>query len=199
MLSVRLSRNIATWHQCLALDHGQCPPPSRLQHLSITCSKEIDSRRLLSSISLPRGVHIEVTFNRMTPKLLIDSLLPSPLTPIHDLLTPVTIFRTRDESHGFQVFGNGSSFTLNPPLPTWSALGRHSSYSPSLSFVRYTSVFVTLTSVVRALSQGRVLISASGGSRGPVKIPTPTSSPRSPRSRPAYQGALDWTKNCVPF
>ena len=115
MLSVQLSCNIATWHQCLALDHGQCPPPSRLQHLSITCSKEIDSRRLLSSISLPRGVHIEVTFNRLTPKLLIDSLLPSPLTPIYDLLTPVTIFRTRDESYGFQVFGNGSPFTLNPP------------------------------------------------------------------------------------
>ena len=51
----------------------------------------------------------------MTPKLLIDSLLPSPLTPIHDLLTPVTIFRTRDESYGFQVFGNGSPFILNPP------------------------------------------------------------------------------------
>jgi len=89
---------------------------SRLQHLSITCSKEIDSRRLLSSISLPRGVHIEVTFDRLTPKLLIDSLLPSPLpTPIHDLLTPITILKTRDESHGFQVFGNGSSFTLNSP------------------------------------------------------------------------------------
>jgi len=88
---------------------------SRLQHLSISCSKEIDSRRLLSSISLPRGVNIEVTFDRLTPKLLIDSLLPSPLTPIHDLLTPITILKTRDESHGFQVFGNGSSFTLNCP------------------------------------------------------------------------------------
>jgi len=77
--------------------------------------KAIDSRRLLSSISLPRGAHIEVTFDHPAPELLIDAFLPSPLTPIHDLLTPITIFKTRNESHGFQVFGNGSSFTFNSP------------------------------------------------------------------------------------
>ena len=59
-------------------------PLPRLQHLSITCSKAIDSRGLLSSISLPRGVHLEVEFtpNQPPPTSPHFSLHPQRLSKI---------------------------------------------------------------------------------------------------------------------
>ena len=87
-------------------------PLSRLQHLSITCSKAIDSKGLLSCISLPRGVHIEVTSTHTDPDTLLGSFLPSSLTPIHDLLAPITTIKTQLDPQEFQVFGNGSSYTF---------------------------------------------------------------------------------------
>ena len=87
-------------------------PLSHLRHLSITCSKAIDSKGLLSCISLPRGVHIEVTSTHTDPDALLGSFLPSPLTPIHNLLAPITTIKTQLDPQEFQVFGNGSSYTF---------------------------------------------------------------------------------------
>ena len=86
-----------------------------LQHLSITCSNAIDSRGLLSCISLPRGVHIEVEFTRLDQHARLGSFLPSPPTPIQDLLAPVTSIKTRVTLHELRVFGNGSVSAFRPP------------------------------------------------------------------------------------
>ena len=86
-----------------------------LQHLSITCSNAIDSRGLLSCISLPRGVHLEVEFTRSDQHARLSSFLPSPPTPIQDLLAPATSIKTRVTPHEFHLFGSGSVFTFRPP------------------------------------------------------------------------------------
>ena len=87
----------------------------RLQHLSITCSNAIDSRGLLSCVSLPRGVHLEVEFTRPDQHARLGSFLPSPPAPIQDLLAPGTSIKTRVTLHELRLFGNGSVFTFRPP------------------------------------------------------------------------------------
>ena len=87
-------------------------PLSRLQHLSITRSKIIDSRGLLSCISLPRGVHVEVISTCREPDASRRSFPPSLLTPIHDLLTPITTIKSQLDPQELQVLGNGSSYTF---------------------------------------------------------------------------------------
>ena len=86
-------------------------PLSRLQHLSITCSKAIDARGLLSCISLPRGIHIEVTPTDSDQSATLDSFLHSPPASIHDLLAPITTIEIQLDPRELQLFGNGSSFT----------------------------------------------------------------------------------------
>ena len=89
---------------------------SRLQHLSITCSKAIDSKRLLSCISLPRGVSIEVTSTKMDPSAELGSFLPSPPTPIRELLAPITVIKTQLTPRELYLSGSGSAFTFRSPL-----------------------------------------------------------------------------------
>lgn len=86
----------------------------RLRRLSITCSKAIDSRGLLSCISLPRGVHLEVEFTPDQPAHL-SSFLPSPPTPVQDLLAPITTIKTQLTPQELHLFGNGSVFTFRSP------------------------------------------------------------------------------------
>ena len=85
---------------------------SRLQHLSITCSKAIDSKRLLSCISLPRGVSIEVISTKMDPSAELGSFLPSPPTPIRELLAPITVIKTQLTPRELHLSGSGSAFTF---------------------------------------------------------------------------------------
>ena len=98
---------------------GQCPrersPLLRLRHLSITCHKAIDSKGLLSGISFPRGgVHIDVIFAGSDQPIHLG-FLPSPLTPIHDLLAPITTIKSQLTPQEVQVFGNDSVFTFRSP------------------------------------------------------------------------------------
>ena len=90
----------------------------RLQHLSTTCSKPIDSKGLLSSISLPRGVHLEVVSTHPDPSAKLGSFLPSPLTPILELLTPITTIKTQLTPQGFRLSGNGSTFAFRSTQDT---------------------------------------------------------------------------------
>ena len=98
---------------------------ARLQHLSITCSKAIDSRRLLSCISLPRGVHLEVVFSQSTQAPDFASFLPSPPTAIQELLAPVTTIRARHSPWEVYLSGNTSVFSFSCPKPYW---GFHSEF-----------------------------------------------------------------------
>ena len=91
-------------------------PPSRkvtllrLQYLSITCSQPIDSKGLLSSIHLPHGVRLEVVFTQSDAGL--SSFLPSPPTPILELLAPITTIKTQAAPQEVHLFGNDSVFTF---------------------------------------------------------------------------------------
>ena len=96
-------------------------PLSRLQHLSITCTKAIDSKGLLSCISLPRGAHVEVLSTGLDPAVSLSSFLPSPPTPIHDFLAPITTIKARPALQELQIFGNGSSLTFRSPGGTLNA------------------------------------------------------------------------------
>jgi hypothetical protein len=97
-------------------------PLARLRNLSITCSEPIDSKGLLSCIHLPRGVHIEVVFTLLVPSTGPRSFLPSPLTPILELLTPITTIKTQVAPRELHVSGNGSVFTLRSPGRAWARL-----------------------------------------------------------------------------
>jgi hypothetical protein len=92
---------------------------SRLRHLSVTCSKATDSKGLLSCISLPRGVDVEVTSTLLDQSAEFGSFLPSPTTPVLGLLDPVTTIKTRVTPRELHFVGNSSTFTfrssLSPP------------------------------------------------------------------------------------
>lgn len=85
-------------------------PLPRLQHLSVTCSKAVDSRGLLSCISLPRGVHLEVTSTQPDQHAQLGTFLPSPPTPVLEMLGPITTIKTQLTPQELQVFGDGSAF-----------------------------------------------------------------------------------------
>ena len=97
-------------------------PLARLHHLSITCSEAVDSKGLLSCIHLPHGAHIDVVSTRLAPSAALHSFLPSPLTPILELLTPITTIKTQVTPRELHVSGNGSVFTLRSPGPARARL-----------------------------------------------------------------------------
>lgn len=87
----------------------------RLQRLSFTCFRAIDSKRLLSHISLPRGVRIEVTSTLSDQSAELLLFLPSPPTPILELLDPITTIKTQVTPRELQVIGGTSTFTFRSP------------------------------------------------------------------------------------
>ena len=93
----------------------------RLQNLTITCYKTIDSKGLLSCISFPHSAHIEVISIGLDPATPLSSFLPSPPTPIQDLLAPITTITTQMVPQVLRISGNGSSFTLRGVRPLLNA------------------------------------------------------------------------------
>jgi len=92
---------------------------ARLQRLFITCSKAIDSRGLLSCISLPRGVHLGIVSSQSTQPTNLASFLPSPPTPIQELLAPITTVKFQHSSGNVYLSGNTSVFSLSCPKSCW--------------------------------------------------------------------------------
>jgi len=88
---------------------------SRLKHLSITCSKAIDSEGLLSCISLPRCVNVEVIYTKLGPSVELKEFLPSPPTPIRKLLAPITAIKNQSTPRELRLSGDGSAFTFRSP------------------------------------------------------------------------------------
>jgi hypothetical protein len=87
-------------------------PLARLQHLFITCSKPIDSKGLLSCISPPRGVRLEVVSTQSTRPPDLGSFLPSPPTSIQELLAPVTTIRSQRNPWEVHLSGGSSVFSF---------------------------------------------------------------------------------------
>ena len=101
-------------------------PLPRLQHLSITCSKPIDSKGLLSYIYLPRGAHVEVVSTRPNQSVKLSPFLPPPPTPIEKLLAPMATVKIRVTPRELHLFGNGSAFAFRS---TQFAFGAYSEWA----------------------------------------------------------------------
>ena len=85
-------------------------PLPRLRRLAFTCDKAIDARGLLSCLSFPRGVNIEVHGSQRNPCGDLASFLPHPPTPIQDLLAPITSIKSWHFPKRLHLFGNGSFY-----------------------------------------------------------------------------------------
>jgi hypothetical protein len=105
----------------------------RLRHFSITCSEAIYSKGLLSSITFPRGIRLEVFFTKPGDFPGFESLLPSSLGGIRNLLCPISTIKTQWTPPMLQLSGNNSCLSLN-------ALGRHPSLYSGISLFSSTGV-----------------------------------------------------------
>ena len=101
-------------------------PLRHLRHLSITCSRPIDSKGLLSSISLPLAVRLEISFTKLLERPEPTSFLPSPLKHIRRSLGPITTIKSRYTPPALHLSGSNSSLS-------WTALGQ-----PPKLFVGFT-------------------------------------------------------------
>ena len=97
----------------------------RLRHFSVSCSEAIDSKGLLSCITFPRGIDLEVLFTKPGICPEIDLFLPSRLNAMQELLYPISAIKTRKNPSMLQLFGNNSFFSLN-------ALDRHTKLYPGI-------------------------------------------------------------------
>jgi hypothetical protein len=138
-------------------------PLARLQHLSITCTGPVDARGLLLSVSLPRNISLEVPRSEVVP---LDSYLPSPPTPIHTVLVPITVMKYQtsprelhvSSGHGFFSFRSFQSVPALPELhlfPTASVREFHLDTSPWGIIPTY------LISVLRQLPALETLVAAN--------------------------------------
>ena len=84
----------------------------RLRQLSFTCADPIDSRWLISSLSLPHGACLEITASGANPCTKLHYFLPSPPTPFQEVLAPITVIKYRDHPRVIQLYGNGSCFSF---------------------------------------------------------------------------------------
>ena len=82
----------------------------RLRRLKLTCSEATDARMLLSCLSLPRGVHMEIYGTQKNPCGDLTSFLPFPPTLIRALLAPITAVRYSPGQ--LYLFSNNGSFSF---------------------------------------------------------------------------------------
>ena len=87
----------------------------QLRRLAFTCGNAADVRGLLSCVSLPRGVHIEIQGTQSNPDDHLGSFLPRPPTPIEQLLTPITTIKYHHSPRWFQVFGGDGRLSFQYP------------------------------------------------------------------------------------
>jgi len=85
---------------------------ARLRQLSFTCAHAIDAKALISSISFPRGVSLEVSSSRTQGDEDPRSFLPSPPAPLRRLLAPIETIKCQDKPGVTQLHGNNSYFSF---------------------------------------------------------------------------------------
>ena len=85
-------------------------PLAHLRQLSFTCVYPIDAMMLVSSISFPRGVSLEILSSQEPAEL--HRHLPSPPTPIQRLLTPMATIKCQNEPGVIQLYGNNSCLSF---------------------------------------------------------------------------------------
>ena len=90
-------------------------PLAHLRELSFTCADASDAKELISSISFPRGIFLELS-GHQTNQAGLGPFLPSP-TRIGELLTPITTIKYSATPRLLQLSGNNSSFSFRYPKP----------------------------------------------------------------------------------
>lgn len=85
----------------------------RLRRLALTCGRAISVRGLLSCLSLPRGINIEVQEREGHSYGDLASVLPYPPTPIQDLLAPITTIKSLHLRGWLHLSGNDGSFSFH--------------------------------------------------------------------------------------
>ena len=93
-----------------ALERGVLLP--QLRHLALTCDDPIDARALLSSLTFPRGINIEVHGSPRNLYPDLTSFLPSPPTLIQDLLAPITTVKYLRNKGQLYLSGKNGSFSF---------------------------------------------------------------------------------------
>jgi len=95
----------------------------RLCYLSFTCADPIDARALFSSLYLPRGVSLEIVGSQANQSFELCSFLPSPSTPIEEILAPITTIKYQNYPRAVEFHGSDSylSFRCSQfPFGTYS-------------------------------------------------------------------------------
>ena len=85
---------------------------ARLRQLSFTCAHAIDAKALISSISFPRGVSLEVSSSRTQGDEDPCSFLPSSPTLLRRLLAPIATIKCQDKPGVTELYGNNSYFSF---------------------------------------------------------------------------------------
>ena len=92
----------------------QLGPYARLRHLSITCARPTDARGVLSHMSLPRGIHLEVVYQGPgLPDL--DKFLPFLAQPVQKSSSQIIAIRFRYSPRDLRVFGTNDCFSFRSP------------------------------------------------------------------------------------
>lgn len=106
----------------LFIEFSRAPTPAtpervvslpRLRRLVFTCNKPIDARALISSLSLPRGINIEVHGSLRNSCSDFTSFLPCPSTHIQGLFAPITTIKYLHSPGRFHLSGNGGSLSFH--------------------------------------------------------------------------------------
>lgn len=84
----------------------------RLRRLSLTCAVPFDAEVLISSISLPRGVSLEVAGSSTNQCTTLHSFLPSPPTRIQEILTPIVTIKYQYNPSMVQFYGNNTDLSF---------------------------------------------------------------------------------------
>ena len=113
---LRANPNLQSIVLDVEFDRSELPQPGRvalprLRRLSLTCADPLDAKVLISSISLPRGISLEVASSTNWCTTL-RSFLPSPPTPIQKILKPIVTIKYQHNPSMVQFYGNDSGFSF---------------------------------------------------------------------------------------
>jgi hypothetical protein len=106
VLDVQFERPPSGFGEVVALPH--------LRRLSLTCADPLDAKLLISCISLPRGVSLEIAGSSANRCTALRSFLPSPPTGIEEMLTPIVTIKYQRDPGMVQFYGNDSSLSFRP-------------------------------------------------------------------------------------
>jgi len=100
----------------------------RLRRLGFTCDTAADARGLLSCVSLPRGIQIEIRGSRSNPCASLTSFLPYPPTRIEQLLAPIITIKYQMSPRCFQIFSSDGRLSFRSSKNPWGSYAEFNSF-----------------------------------------------------------------------